>query len=110
VRRDKPVLATFVDKATPLRCTPSGALVLEVSDKLARESLEARLSDLVALARVHFSGVTQIILRESAVSPPGEPSTRMTPSSIRSDTVAALRKRDPVLNAAIDELDLELLD
>ena len=34
----------------------------------------------------------------------------MTPSSIRSDTMAALRKRDPVLNAAIDELDLELLD
>lgn len=110
VRRDKPVLATFVDKATPLRCTPSGALVLEVSDLLARESLEARLADLTALARAHFGGFTQVMLRESAVSPPSEPSTRMTPSSIRSDTMAALRKRDPVLNAAIDELDLELLD
>ena len=68
VRRDKPVLATFVDKATPLRCTPSGALVLEVSDRLARESLEARLADLTALARAHFGGVTQVMLRESAVS------------------------------------------
>ncbi len=110
VRRDKPVLATFVDKATPFARTPSGALILEVSDSHARENLDARLADLTALARAQFTGVTQIVLRDSAVTGPSEPSARMTPSSIRSETVAALRKRDPVLNAAIDELDLELLD
>jgi DNA polymerase-3 subunit gamma/tau len=111
VRREKPVLATFVDKATPFAVTPSNALMLEVSDAQARESLGARLTDLAALARAHLGGVTQVLLREvGAVQTISEPGTRMTPSSIRSETLASLRKRDPVLNAAIDELDLELLD
>jgi hypothetical protein len=34
----------------------------------------------------------------------------MTVESVRSETLAALRKRDPVLNAAIDALDLDLLN
>ena len=111
VRREKPVLATFVDKATPIAVTPSNALMLEVTDGQARESLSARLSDLAALARTHLGGVTQVLLRDvGAAQTTPEPATRMTPSSIRSETLAALRKRDPVLNAAIDELDLELLD
>ncbi len=111
VRREKPVLATFVDKATPVAVTPSNALMLEVTDGQARESLNARLPDLAALARTHLGGVTQVLLRDvGAVAAPIEPAARMTPSSIRSETLAALRKRDPVLNAAIDELDLELLD
>ena len=111
VRREKPVLATFVDKATPFAVTPSNALMLEVSDAQARESLGARLADLAALARAHLGGVTQVLLREvGAAQTTSEPATRMTPSSIRSETLASLRKRDPVLNAAIEELDLELLD
>jgi DNA polymerase-3 subunit gamma/tau len=111
VRREKPVLATFVDKATPVAITASGALMLDVSDGQSREALEARLPDLSALARVHFGPITQILLSDAGgPQTPAEAAARMTPSSIRSETVASLRKRDPVLNAAIDELDLELLD
>jgi DNA polymerase-3 subunit gamma/tau len=111
VRREKPVLATFVDGSTPIAVTPSGALMLEVPDAHARDSLNARLADLSALARSHFGAISQVLLREGREAPPAkEPAARMTPSSIRSETLASLRKRDPVLNAAIDELDLELLD
>ncbi|MGH7710502.1 MAG: hypothetical protein ACREOG_04430, partial [Gemmatimonadaceae bacterium] len=111
VRREKPVLATFVDKATPVAVTPSGALMLDVTDAQARESLNVRLGDLAALARSHFGAVTQVLLLDGGANPtPTETAARLTPSSIRSETIAALRKRDPVLNAAIDELDLELLD
>lgn len=112
VRRERPVLATFVDKATPYAVTPSGALMLEVSDAQARDSLRERANDLAALARSHLGVVSQVLLRDVPAAPTSEPApaARMTPSSIRSDTVASLRKRNPVLNAAIDELDLELLD
>ena len=112
VRRERPVLATFVDKATPHAVTPSGALMLEVSDAQARDSLRERANDLAALARSHLGAVSQVLLRDVPAAPTSEPTpaARMTPSSIRSDTVASLRKRNPVLNAAIDELDLELLD
>jgi hypothetical protein len=34
----------------------------------------------------------------------------MTAQMVRSDTLASLRKRDPLLNAAIDSLDLDLID
>jgi DNA polymerase-3 subunit gamma/tau len=112
VRRERPVLATFVDKASPYAVTPSGALMLEVSDAQARDSLRERANDLAALARSHLGVVSQVLLRDVPAAPTSEPApaARMTPSSIRSDTVASLRKRNPVLNAAIDELDLELLD
>ncbi|MEW5916978.1 MAG: hypothetical protein AB1762_11255, partial [Gemmatimonadota bacterium] len=111
VRREKPVLATFVDKSKPIAITAAGALLLEVGDAQARDALNARLSDLATLARTHFGPITQVLLRESDAPPtPTEAAARMTPSSIRSETLASLRKRDPVLNAAIDELDLELLD
>ncbi len=110
VRREKPVLATFIDHATPFAVTATGGLLLDVADGHARESLSARLADLTLLARTHLGPVTQVILRDGDKPAAAEPAARMTPSSIRSDTVAALRKRDPVLNAAIDELDLELLD
>ncbi len=111
VRRERPVLATFVDKATPYAVTPSGALMLDVGDAQARDNLRERSNDLAALARSHLGGVSQVLLRDVAAPTTSEqPAARMTPSSIRSDTMASLRKRDPVLNAAIDELDLELLD
>lgn len=111
VRRERPVLATFVDRATPHSLTASGALMLDVGDAQARDNLRERVNDLTTLVRTHLAGVTQLLFREPATPVTSEPpAARMTPSSIRSDTVASLRKRDPVLNAAIDELDLELLD
>jgi DNA polymerase-3 subunit gamma/tau len=36
--------------------------------------------------------------------------SRLTPESVRAERLASLRAKDPVLDAAIDELDLELLD
>jgi hypothetical protein len=91
--------------------TAAGALLLEVGDAQARDALNTRLGDLATLARSHFGPITQVLLRESdAAQAPADAAARMTPASIRSETLASLRKRDPVLNAAIDELDLELLD
>jgi len=112
VRREKPVLATFVDKALPVAVTASGALLVDVPDIQAKESLSARIADFSALARAYFGSITQVLVRDtvSSTTSAETPAARMTPSSIRSETMAALRKRDPVLNAAIDELDLELLD
>jgi DNA polymerase-3 subunit gamma/tau len=39
-----------------------------------------------------------------------ESRTRLSAEALRAEKIAALRARDPVLSAAIDELDLELLD
>ena len=36
--------------------------------------------------------------------------SRLTTEAVRAERLAAMRAKDPVLGAAIDELDLELLD
>jgi hypothetical protein len=36
--------------------------------------------------------------------------SRLTPETVRAERLASLRAQDPVLDAAIDALDLELLD
>jgi hypothetical protein len=51
--------------------------------------------------------VTRVSIRRSDRAAPAQ---RMTDEAIREERVAMLRKRDPLLGAAIDELDLELLD
>jgi hypothetical protein len=38
------------------------------------------------------------------------PPKRLTAEAVKAEHVASLRRRDPVLGAAIDALDLELLD
>jgi DNA polymerase-3 subunit gamma/tau len=42
--------------------------------------------------------------------PPGARAPRMTPGEAQSERLKALRAKDPVLNAAVDALDLELLE
>jgi hypothetical protein len=36
--------------------------------------------------------------------------SRMTPEALKQERIGMLRQKDPALGAAIDELDLELLD
>ncbi len=62
-----------------------------------------------ALAK-SFSGIRRLVLRppEDAAEP--KTARRMTAESIRDERLANIRSRDPVLDAAVDALDLELLD
>ena len=57
-----------------------------------------------------FAGLQKLNVRLAGDSLSAGPASRMTVESVRSETLAALRKRDPVLNAAIDALDLDLIN
>jgi hypothetical protein len=48
------------------------------------------------------------LLRDASAA--NEPQKRMTDQDVRNERLAALRKRDPVLGAAIDALDLDVAD
>jgi hypothetical protein len=48
--------------------------------------------------------------RAMEVSSQGDSPARLTDEQIRTERVNALRQKDPILGAAIDTLDLELLD
>jgi hypothetical protein len=59
-----------------------------------------------------FDGAVKLIVRraESPAAPPADAPKRLSEDQMRREREQLLRKRDPALEAVIEELDLELLD
>lgn len=108
VRRERPMIGSMLEHCLPTAATAAGALTLHVDNGSAHDSLAAKAGDVVATLKPRIPGLDRIIFR--APDRPGQTPNRMSQATIRNDTIAALRKRDPVLRAAIEALDLELLD
>jgi hypothetical protein len=84
--------------------------VLQVEAPAVQEGLAARMTETVATMSTWLAGLQKLNVRLAGDSLATGPAPRMTVESVRSETLAALRKRDPVLNAAIDALDLDLIN
>ncbi len=110
VRRERPFIATLLEQALPISTTGSGVLVLQVEAAAVQEGLAAKSTEAVAMMGGWLTGLQKIQVRLAGDSVNAAPVPRMTVEMVRSDTLAALRKRDPLLNAAIDSLDLDLVD
>jgi DNA polymerase-3 subunit gamma/tau len=91
----------------------SGATVTlrlsERNDFLAK-ALEAGRGDVLAALKTRWPGVERVDIAVSDDRPASGPPQRLTVEAVRADQVASLRKRDAVLGAAIDALDLELME
>lgn len=109
LRSVRPIFGALLDHALPVAVTATGVLTLQLDDAGAHEGLSARLTDLGALMSPSIVGLTRVVLL-----PPNRAVTgvqpRMTAESIKAETLSAIRRRDPVISAAVDALDLELLD
>jgi DNA polymerase-3 subunit gamma/tau len=110
LRRDRPFVATLLEQSLPVSTTGGGTLVLQVDDAAVQEGLAARAVEVVASLNGWLSGLQKISVRLAGDSQASGPAPRMTVEMARADMVAALRKRDPILSAAIDSLDLDLVD
>ncbi|MFN8573342.1 MAG: DNA polymerase III subunit gamma/tau [Gemmatimonadaceae bacterium] len=108
IKRVRPMYGSMLEHCLPTAVSAGGTLTLHVDDAAAYESLNAKASDIVATLRTRIPGLEKIALK-TPERPKASPN-RMSHETIRQDTMASLRKRDPVLRAAIDELDLELMD
>ena len=106
----KTVAATALERASPLAVNARGdvTLALDESNPIYEQAIEAVKSDVVAALRASFPGVQRLVIRppEGAATPP----LRLTDEMVRAERIAALRKKDPVLDAAIDALDLDLAE
>ena len=110
IRRDRPFIATLLEHALPTSTTGSGVLVLQVETPTVQEGLTAKATEVVSTMSGWLAGLTKINVRLAGDPRTATPATRMTVETARADTLALLRKRDPVLSAAIDSLDLDLID
>ena len=108
----KAAIAAVLSHTMPVAISGKGvvALQLEEPNEIWEQALEAGRDDVVAALRDLFGGIERVTVRRAEGSVPPAPAKRMTAESIRAERVAAMRRKDPLLGAAIDELDLELMD
>ncbi len=106
----KGVAATALEHAVPVAVTARGDVTigLEEANPIYQQSLEAIKGDLTTLLRRWFAGVQRVGVRPAEGTSP--PPARLTDEMVRTERLTALRRRDPVLGAAIDALDLDLAD
>ncbi len=108
VRRERPLVGSLLEHAIPTAVTSGGLVSLQIEDLGAFENLATKSKELTAALAAHVIGLTRIQLLPPGAAKEAEP-RRMTAESIKSESLLALRRRDPVLAAAIDELDLDLI-
>jgi DNA polymerase-3 subunit gamma/tau len=109
IRRDRPFIATLLEQALPVSSSSTGMLTLQVDSATVQEGLVARSAEVSSVMSGWLRGLQRFTVRYAGDSAP--PSAgRMTVESVRTETVAALRKRDPMLASAIDALELDLVE
>jgi DNA polymerase-3 subunit gamma/tau len=105
-------LATALQHVMPTAASVAGLVTLELDEpnEFYERAFEAGRGDVLAALQSRFPGVTRVALAAARSADGAAPPRRMTSESIRAERVAGMRKRDPVLGAAMEALDLELMD
>lgn len=108
----KPMLSSALAHAMPASLTANGLLVLELDEPndIYTHSIHSARSDVLTALREWFPSLDRVELRRDEQALAAAPPKRLTDEMLRADRIASLRKRDPVLNAAIDALDLDVTD
>jgi DNA polymerase-3 subunit gamma/tau len=106
----KSVAATALGHASPAAVNARGdvTIALDEANPIYEQAIESAKSDVATALRAWFPGVQRLVVR--APESPATPPPRLTDAMVRSERIASLRKQDPVLDAAIDALDLDLVD
>ena len=107
----KPMLATALAHASPIAVTASGVITIELDEAndIYAHAVQTARQEIVASLGQWFAAVTRIELRRDDQGPAAPPK-RLTDEMVRAERIASLKKRDPVLRAAIEELDLDVSD
>jgi DNA polymerase-3 subunit gamma/tau len=108
----KTLLASAMEHATPVAVTARGELTVQFDqpNDYLRQAFEAGRSDLLAVLREWFSGLTRVQLYRENDATSDQPPKRLTDEMVRNERLSALRKSDPLLGAAIEALDLDVVD
>jgi DNA polymerase-3 subunit gamma/tau len=112
IRTDgKRMLASALQHAMPVSVTASGDITIELdtSHEYLAPAVESGRAEIVAAIRQRFPDARAVKLRQDPERPAAVPA-RVTDEMVRTDRLNALRRRDPILGAAIDALDLDVIE
>jgi DNA polymerase-3 subunit gamma/tau len=107
----KPMLATALMHASAVAVTADGIVAIELDEPndIYAHAINTGRNDVVAALAEWFDGITRADLRRHDATPAAPPK-RLTDEMVRAERIASLKRRDPVLSAAIDALDLDVAD
>jgi DNA polymerase-3 subunit gamma/tau len=108
----KRVLASALEHALPVAVSGAGDLTIELAEpnEFSERTVETGRADIAAMLRQWFPSLQRVQLRGDSARGATAPPKRLTNEMLRSERLTALRKRDPILGAAIDALDLDVVD
>ncbi|HUO51168.1 MAG TPA: DNA polymerase III subunit gamma/tau [Gemmatimonadaceae bacterium] len=112
VRADgRSMLAAALGHAMPAAVTAKGEITLEFDAHGAvyEEAITKAAAEVLAAVRTIFPDASRLSSRVAAGAADAPPK-RITAESVKAERLAMLRKKDPALDAAVESLDLELLD
>ncbi|HKN64666.1 MAG TPA: DNA polymerase III subunit gamma/tau [Gemmatimonadaceae bacterium] len=112
VRGDgKRVLASALGHALPVAVTAGGDVTIELDEAndFFAQAIEAARGEILGLLRQWFPDARAIRMRQNPEHAAAAPA-RVTDEMVRTDRLNSLRRRDPTLGAAIDALDLDVVD
>jgi hypothetical protein len=109
-RREKPMLGALLPAVEPTAIDGT-TIAVRAPDPVHAEGLERQREALAQLVGRYVTEPVRIKLEgagsgERSAARPG----RLTEQGVRAERLEALRARDPDLDAAVDALDLELLE
>jgi len=107
----KRVLASALGHALPVAVTGGGDLTIELDEpnEFLAQAIESARGEILGLLRQWFPDARAIRLRQNPEHAAAAPA-RVTDEMVRTDRLNSLKKRDPTLGAAIDALDLDVVD
>ena len=103
------MLSSTLAHATPSAVTASGTVTLTVTAEAHAELISGGAATVLAAIRRRFDGVQAVAVRVEAPEADRAP-RRLNEGAVKADRMAMLRKQSPLLDAAVEALDLELLD
>ena len=106
-------LVAALEHATPGEVSPAGEITFELGADF--KDLEVPIMnsarDLLSAIGAQLEGATRIVVRVPVAPPVREGATRrLSAEAVKAERLSTLRRRDPSLDAAVRELDLELMD
>ncbi len=102
--------ATALEHSTAVAVNAGGdvTVVLDEGNPIYEQALGKDEKEITRALRAFFPGIQRIVIRPAAAST--APPVRMTDEMVRLERLTAIRRRDPVLDRAIEALDLDLAD
>jgi DNA polymerase-3 subunit gamma/tau len=110
----RPMLVSALEHALPVAVSAQGTITvqLEQPNEIFEKAIETGAAEVLAGVAGTFEGATRLVVRrvEQAAPAVTDAPKRLTEDQARRERAQLLRKKDPALDAAIEELDLELLE